>query len=443
MRNLSRKKRSLWLAAGLAFVLFLLPGLAAAESNTFIIIDTSKSMKNQDPRALAKLGVLILADLMAEGSNKVAVLPFDETFVLGQAASFEKPVVYDPALGLKHFATNVESVLEYKANYTYFAPPLNTAANWQGFSGPAKQSENRVVFLITDGNPDAVQSDIVAFGPLKRQLQAKKITVRALGLGVPCTVSSSRYCIKGETPALFARLGRQGEFDYVRGKDELLSRLGDVIREEYGLTVFDEKPVSRRVTRSIEVTDQAEKMTLIVYSSRDFVSGRHFKFTAPKGQTPNFTPISDEVAHPDKKGVENYYIGKFISPASGTWKLELKQPHMGALVIIHYNLRVSVHPVDSLAVGGNNRLQIPWNQKLRVFLEPATVVGGQEKPMTAHAAQSYSAMATVSVDDGSGGAATSSTQNLSACHSQTAARCPTLVWIRDRPGRSAFSAKST
>jgi hypothetical protein len=147
-----------------ALLAVLLAVPAAAETHVRVVLDTSKSMRTNDPARLATLSTLLLYDLARTNStmgDSFEVIPFHST------QKWARPADPPPAgtgahihAGPGNRAALARSLgdLHYDADWTYYYPGLREAiSGLEATSGGA--SDVRVLVLVTDGLPEDATRD--------------------------------------------------------------------------------------------------------------------------------------------------------------------------------------------------------------------------------------------------------------------------------------------
>lgn len=184
-----------------ALVLLIASMFAAtpAKADVFaVVVDTSESMqwKGNDPDHMALLGVLMLSDLLEPENteDEVIVMPFDGA-VTSPQHSARAPVVRRSdfaagSAGTNLFRDKLQDTLQYKEAHTHFAPSIEQAMN-EVSRAPGKH-KNRVVILLTDGQPKDLAGEIQAFDErIRNKARKESIKIWTIALGTTASTNNS------------------------------------------------------------------------------------------------------------------------------------------------------------------------------------------------------------------------------------------------------------
>jgi hypothetical protein len=170
---------------------------AAGGVHVRVVLDTSKSMRNNDPGKLAILATMLLYDLVdpnpqnPQAPRSFVVLPFFPNWPSGQQFDGTMPT----EIGEPIRATGQDEAqrddfkqrlmaLGYDANYTYFYPGLRAALD-RLLVEAADPADRRIVVLVTDGLPEpwVRQREAELLLQLRREYNEADTRLYVLGFG--------------------------------------------------------------------------------------------------------------------------------------------------------------------------------------------------------------------------------------------------------------------
>src|SRR6185295_13944927 len=164
---------------------------AQAETHVRVVLDTSQSMRTNDPARLATLSTLLLHDLAQTNStlgDSFEVVPFHPTQRWASPAD-PPPIGTGPRLRADYRNRTALArslgALAYDARWTYWYPGLREAtAELEATPGGA--ADGRVLVLVTDGLPEDLTRDAEEERirkDLLPRLRAAGIRLYVLGFG--------------------------------------------------------------------------------------------------------------------------------------------------------------------------------------------------------------------------------------------------------------------
>lgn len=174
---------------------------AQARRHIVVILDTSKSMLQQDPKRLATLSTAMLFDLarpdLASGDT-FEVIPFQsggQKWTDSSEPCEERAgTIIEPTKGSSGAAAaaNLQSQLEsraYDSNWTYFYPPLCAAMNRLG-----SREGDRIIVVLTDGLSDRADLDqSLILGKLAPKMAETNTRLQVLAFGDKASEASAFF----------------------------------------------------------------------------------------------------------------------------------------------------------------------------------------------------------------------------------------------------------
>jgi hypothetical protein len=358
------------LAAGVLLA-FLSIGLCAEtpQKHIRVIMDTTQSLRTNDPSGYVKLSTELFYDLASNDFNAndtFSVLHFPKLADAEWGSATTPPYTVNNSnviLQQQHGVVSVSDFrqqvrqLDYDSKKTYFAPCFQWALD--DLKKVSTSKDNRVIVLITDGVSDAESADASRLAELARELASERIHVFVMTIG-------------SASPDWFTRAlnlgpgGVQGKVFAGEDSRHLLSDMLEIFSRSFGFSreVFDQNQ-SQPLPSTIDVTNGQKSggaAVIALYHNQNLQDHPEFRLTPPGGHGASAYPVQTEATLPDrqKKGdlsLMSYAIEWLSSPQPGNWSFDAnghKPTEIAVLRPIHVNIDFRSHqgrPIDEV-IGG-------------------------------------------------------------------------------------------
>ena len=340
-------------------LLLYLASLAWAGDHVRVILDTSQTMRTNDPTRLAALSAALLFDLANPNistGDSFEVLAFDPTWPLGLWKSGAPPVHVAPRLPARHGgrAAFIDALKKtsYDAKNTYYYPVLKLAID-DLQTTPGGAVDRRVIVLITDGLPEDPDPSLIRKDLVSR-LAPANIRLYILALG---PVASSKSQLLHEIlggPSI-------GDLFVDPTGEDLIAHMVEIFSRSFGYTAEPPRQVAATVPLNLEGGQRPARVAVVSY------------WRNPKSPQLNLVPPpglginNPEGIHAAEENRAAFAVRWILSPGAGLFSLAPDSP--GATVAVlrpaRLTLELSPPPGGSLQ---HTMAQVPF--PVRVLVRP-------------------------------------------------------------------------
>jgi hypothetical protein len=289
-----------------------------------VILDTSQSMRTNDPPRLAALSAALLYDLANPNistGDSFEVLAFDPSLPLGFWKSGPPPVHTGPRLPARHGgrAAFIEALRKtpYDARNTYYYPVLKMAID-DLKTTPGGTADRRAVVLVTDGMPEdpdipLIQKDLVS------QLGPSNIRLYILALGPEAA---------GKSHLLHEILGGPsvGDLFVDPTGENLLSHMIEIFSRSFGYTAEQPQQLTGALPLNLDGNQRPARVAVVSYWRNS--KAPLINLSPPTGHGIN----NPEGIHTAEGTGASFAVRWVLSPGPGTFALAADSP--GAMVAV-------------------------------------------------------------------------------------------------------------
>lgn len=356
------RRLAVW--AGLGLVLAA-DALGAAH-HVRVVLDTSISMRQNDPQQLALLATVLLhdlADLERNLGDSFEVLPFDAQQVWRDPAD-PPPRAVGPRIrfvaGQRDDFVRRVTALSWDAGMTYFFPGL--AAALEDLETIARGRDDvGVIVLVTDGVPEPRTREAelaLIHRQLAERLEKQNVRVQVLAFGPQAAAERSFF-----TQLLAAPDGRSlGELFVDPDGSALLETMAQVFADSFGYTRSAPQPLPVAQGLDLEGGTAADRVAIVAWTPRP-APAPHLDL-APMAGEPLSIPGGPRSA---AVSAGSYTLQWVLAPAAGRYRLDSDGAR--AVVLRPSRLVIEVLPTPPLTQARQVMARSPAPVRVRVTAE--------------------------------------------------------------------------